>query len=310
MNKWCKRILAIIVAIPVLIVLGSCSQRSPLDGSSESQVSAPTLTQRNPQSIGNDIGDSSQIANHLAKSVFENLILRYEKVSEGGLRWYDAKPSGIMLEYEDKRVLAPVRQDEVQNSNGCAIYLNAELSVIVDGGMAVGEKVVSYVSVDSGESWTQSEVSVPTNMAYRNKSIGFWDSSNGFLFLISEDGETCVVFLTPDGGTTWNMQGSCSIPKEYGIYGGVLTRTGKGYICGWSGKEAVCFRSEDSGMTWKKVELEIPDDVEYDSIAANVPYFEENNGIMPLALRFDDGRSFEMAYLASADDGETWTYYR
>ncbi len=170
-----------------------------------------------------------------------------------------------------------------------------------------------YRTTDGGITWTSN--SVPFSSGH----LAFLDENNGWMLadLGAGAGSNAVaVFVTQNGGETWNQTfindpndatATETLPLS-GIKGGIVPiNMQTAWISGvtYSPATVYLYRTDDSGVTWSQVDVELPENVGQSEVdVAEMKFVTTKDGFF--ALRITGQRS-DTALYVTHDAGNTWS---
>lgn len=210
-------------------------------------------------------------------------------------------------------------QEELDN--GQWAYLNGDnIAVIIPA-----SPVKIMLSNDAGETWRESTVVESdgwdflgewrTDIQYWGGYIGFNGEANGYLVLtsgVAMNHQDLRIYLTDDGGTTWN-----EIGNPYDAHISVLTGAGfasdqVGFISYRHFEDAGpdIWWTKDGGKTWSKLTVEIPEKYAPDqhSFTPQSPTFNGDEGTYPIIRSATNDEAEITINMYSHDGGITWSF--
>jgi photosystem II stability/assembly factor-like uncharacterized protein len=185
-------------------------------------------------------------------------------------------------------------------------FLNPELGWYVNGAGKI------YKTTDGGRKWVEKLSKAGTFF----RTIGFVDENIGFAGNIGTDYfpgvmDTTPLYVTQDGGETWNavtaidgpvVKGLCAIDvlRTQFINAGVLDSRTVIHAAGRVGGPAFLMRSMDGGKTWRSSDLSA-----HTKMILDVKFFNESEGLIMGASDTDTANSNALI-LHTNDGGATW----
>jgi len=170
-----------------------------------------------------------------------------------------------------------------------------------------------YSTNDGGLNWTS--VTTP----FGGGSLTFLDEENGWIMADLGAGagsQAVAIYQTTDGGRSWKLKSTndptrqgadttlplgglkyalVPLDKNTAFIGGVVYAPGTVYL----------FRSDDGGLTWKKVPMVLPDGTEEAGVIfKGLQFFGKTNGFLALNLSASDQK---LILYETQDGGDHWT---
>jgi photosystem II stability/assembly factor-like uncharacterized protein len=169
-----------------------------------------------------------------------------------------------------------------------------------------------YGTSDGGMTWSKL-LDKPGTFV---RALGFIDAQNGFLGNVGTNyypgvTDTNPLYRTSDGGKNWETVKAEGIEKVAGICGihilpvrrifqGELRTSHVIHAAGRVGGPAMIMRSEDSGTSWKILDLSV-----LAGMILDVCFHSAKTGFVATATPSDDGRG-EAQILRTDDGGKNW----
>jgi photosystem II stability/assembly factor-like uncharacterized protein len=169
-----------------------------------------------------------------------------------------------------------------------------------------------YSSTDGGASWTKIWDKPGTFI----RALGFIDRNNGFLGNVGTEyypgvTDTNPLYRTRDGGVTWTAITAPGIEKVAGIcgihvlpvrriYQGELRTSHIIHAAGRVGGPAMILRSEDSGDTWRVIDLSAQA-----GMILDIRFLNAKTGFVAASAPSDTGEG-EAMILRTTDGGKSW----
>ncbi len=169
-----------------------------------------------------------------------------------------------------------------------------------------------YRTTDGGQTWSNVAAKPGTFI----RALGFIDDKRGFIGNVGTDYYPGVtdkqpLYRTNDGGVTWNAVTAPGIEKVAGIcgidilpvrriYQGELKTSQIIHAAGRVGGPAMVMRSDDSGETWKVIDLS-----PHAGMILDVKFHDTKNGFVCASSVSDTGEG-EALILRTSDGGATW----
>jgi photosystem II stability/assembly factor-like uncharacterized protein len=155
-----------------------------------------------------------------------------------------------------------------------------------------------YMTHDGGQTWLRQPLQLPPNQSSAEFSITpptFFNASDGILpvngFSVgSQPVQGSDIYITHDGGTTWNSTSLLPINASSADFLDVNH--------GWVTDGSVLYMTSDGGQHWTKIF----------SVTSNMPKFQQLNftsSWLGLAIAYTN--SGAMVLLKTEDGGQTWT---
>ncbi|MPM75539.1 hypothetical protein SDC9_122532 [bioreactor metagenome] len=228
--------------------------------------------------------------------------------------YYQIHPSGLGLSYNKKKswIDVPISNEYLISNinynenklkeNTC--YISHKKTAFVSN---YNSDVLITVTDDKGKTWNKVEL----KGAYQEGDlfIGFSSQDNGYCVITTDVAmgkQFSYVYITTDGGKTF---------KEIGNTNEVYPRiiTGVGFLdenIGFIGfryesdNNPTVYRTDDSGITWEKLNIKLPVDYNCDYATPLNLKFEKDTIMLPVKLRDND----KVINFISMDKGLTFKY--
>lgn len=134
-----------------------------------------------------------------------------------------------------------------------------------------------------------------------------WKASYNFIGMFNED---MILYKTNNGGKTWDeiansKNNTLLIGDKTGIY---FIDSNKGWITSntpWEGIIGL-YSTDDSGITWNKQNLNIPDNYKHSLINAYPPLFFSNLDGILLTFPASESTKQNFLFFVTNDGGKTW----
>ena len=246
-----------------------------------------------------------------------------EKLCAAVPEWYwynNVENTGIVLDYGDLgKVDAPVEFSAEWGSTGYGGYVSPSLTALIYGGVPEMDNnpVTVIISRDMGKTWETSTINTKdkNGATFVRKYIGFTSDSEGWAVL-PDDTDKCYVYMTHDGGKTWEEAGNPNEEYSAGVSYAKFITEETGFVC-YTYKtetEPVFYKTTDGGKTWARSAVTIPAEYRYDYAT---PYeLNYGGGICALRLLAVDHQSEDSKsemynlWFFSTDEGESWEFYK
>lgn len=215
------------------------------------------------------------------------------RTEDGGIEWKVVTPPGV-------------------NANFSVFFLDAQNGWMLSGNRQDLSESTLYYTGDGGLNW--SSTPAPFGMG----RLQFLDEQNGWAMAnINCGAGSCGVdiFETTDGGQSWDRVSSATSDNNTQLnvlpFGG--DKNGMTFLDmqhGWvGGAEPIngyvwLFATQDSGQTWRQVNLPLPSSYISSTISVDPPkFFNTKNGILPVTFFTDS--SYKVFY-TTQDGGQSW----
>lgn len=180
-----------------------------------------------------------------------------------------------------------------------------------DVGSKVKDIFLKY-SKDQGETWHDSLIAASfppprfRKTTFLNEEFGYVILSGGRTM----GQESSVVFLSHDGGETWEETANAGVTLL--IYEGGFVDEYTGFLSYGTinPEQPELFVTQDGGNTWNKAEITIPEDYKRIFVSAEMPYQEDNH----LAVLLNQGSTGDYkggrvkGKFVSENNGLTWEF--
>lgn len=200
-------------------------------------------------------------------------------IAENSLASYEIRNDTLYVTYDGERMITvpidcsnlPMVNNSTTELRAGSYQISMGITSFLYGGATIGGNRVPLTlcySADKGENWTTCEIDTIYTADYYY--VNFLDESHGVIvcgYDRNEDiQESSRIYMTSDGGETWNMTGSG--PTTNIIKGVLFIDENIGFFCYdyVDGMDSNLYVTRDAGKTFSKVTLE---EQELDSTAAN-----------------------------------------
>ena len=203
--------------------------------------------------------------------------LQVLRTGDGGKSWQDVTPSAF-TELTPSQIVKPVAEFRADQA-WVAVNLPQE------------QKNIIFSTNDGGQAWKESTIVVEQGQTAMINDIDFWDEKTGWLLISHGAGAGSLpvsVYQTVDGGANWQLvtqsDGSTGGIPSSGFKTGISFRNeSDGWVTGLDYSDALwLYGSRDSGKTWQKQELPLPDGMKAEGGSAITypPLFFERRGLL------------------------------
>lgn len=216
------------------------------------------------------------------------------RTDNGGIQWNAVTPPGV-------------------NANFSVFFLDAQNGWMLAGNQQNLSESNLYHTADGGQNWKSTPA--PFGMG----RIQFLDEQNGWAMANIDCGAgSCGldIFKTTDGGQSWKKVSSASpnndaqlntLPFAGDKNGMTFLDMQHGWVGGTEPKDGYVwlFATQDSGQTWKQVNLPLPNGYTTSTISVDPPkFFSAQNGVLPVTLFTDSSHKL---FYVTQDGGQSWT---
>ncbi|HUO05093.1 MAG TPA: choice-of-anchor X domain-containing protein [Candidatus Binataceae bacterium] len=241
--------------------------------------------------------------------------------NDGGATWSDITPHSrkyssldiadvFFLDTKRGWVLLLPQNVVCESDRPRFVRVSANMQLACAGGSQPKEFALAF-TIDGGVTWSFPRVTINGSDLESGKitpfgRIGFIDPVHGWMNLIREGRHGTCLFVTSDGGRTWQLTAT---PEEQ--FGDVLMVTP---MMGWAitwGRNDQLYVTRDGTRSWQKVSLEAPKEIEPAAEPLNeLPTFQDSkHGFV--AVTYAGGLKARSANLAlvlfgTDDGGRTW----
>ncbi|MBI5839680.1 MAG: hypothetical protein HZB19_06225 [Chloroflexi bacterium] len=220
------------------------------------------------------------------------------RTNDGGLTWYNVTPPGLA---------------QAGYSVGASFLDINHAWVLVPDPNNIPNGGTLYRTVDGGIKWSFNAVN------FSGGQMAFLDANNGWMKadLGAGAGSNAVsIFVTQDGGVTWsqrftndpNLPNSNDTLPLGGIKGGIVPiNMQTAWIGGviYSPATVYLYRTDDGGVTWSQVNLELPPNSQTSEVAVSeMKFVSAADGFIALRIT---GEEYRTAFYATHDAGSTWS---
>ncbi|MBM7598419.1 hypothetical protein JOC34_000776 [Virgibacillus halotolerans] len=183
-----------------------------------------------------------------------------------------------------------------------------------DGVNWESKKIILTYSVDQGKTWEDTVVAEPFP-AIRFRKVDFINDEFGYVIISGDrtmSQELSIVFLTHDGGKTWEETNNSGATRLISDGGFIDENTGFLSFGTINPQEPDVYVTQDTGDSWQQAAFHIPTKYEEIFVNAEIPVKEDDH----LAVLVNQGpngdyRGGEVkGKFVSNDNGETWDFSR
>jgi photosystem II stability/assembly factor-like uncharacterized protein len=295
--------------ILLLIILTACdAQTTPI-------AANPLIENRTPEATTTDTPVNTPVPVTNNAAVIESPSLQYivmldeldgwgvtdtqiVRTNDGGSTWFDVTPPEL----------------SAAGFSGATSFLDVDHAwVQVPDVNNIPNAGTLYRTTNGGMTWTSN--SVPFSSGH----IVFLDEKDGWVLADLGAGagsQAVAVFITQDGGETWkqtfindpnNPIAAETLPLS-GIKGDLVPiNLQTAWITGvtYSPATVYLYRTDDSGVTWSQVNVELPENVGQSEVeVAQMKFVTEKDGFFALRI---SGQTFDTALYVTHDAGNTWS---
>ena len=194
-----------------------------------------------------------------------------------------------------------------ENDLYCYDYKDGSTFIIV-GKTAEDEPLRLIFSDDNGKSWNVNDIDgIDYEISEMYISI-IGENRALWIFNTAEDeGKYIFYDISANGEITERKDSNIIVPDNLLDVSFVSEKTG--YAIGESKPEPALFRTEDGGINWEKISVDLPEDKNISFCLPWIPLFYENIGFMRIPAYYTDDAGNQKAttyYYISSDGGLTW----
>ncbi len=162
-------------------------------------------------------------------------------------------------------------------------------------------QITVWSTHDEGHTWSESTLPPAHTISQPMLRLTFLDSLHGWLVMNTPKDGTGVIFITQDGGATWEQ---APLPFAGDIT--FVTKQVGWLVADWFGaiSPGLLAETHDGGHTWRQVKLPVPDfqPGSYTQVDNPLMVFSTKDYLLPVGYGHD-----QRLYLYStADGGATW----
>ena len=184
-----------------------------------------------------------------------------------------------------------------KGSNKSKEFINSITHISADSAYAVGSNGIILLTTDGGENWIQISGDISTSfygVYFPSPSVGYAAGSGGDGFNILK------VYKTTDAGDNWNVVyvDSSFSPSYVYLSSIFFIDNMNGFIAG-----SKFIKTTDGGITWNKVNSEIPSDPNFGDPYFQDVYFVNNNLGFAIYRDFSTGDGV----IKTTDGGTKWS---
>lgn len=174
------------------------------------------------------------------------------------------------------------------------------------------QRITFLYSTDQGESWDQSIVKEPF-AALRFRKIDFLNDQFGYVIISgyrTMSQEASYVFLTHDGGESWEETNNTEVTRLIADGGFIDERTGFLSFGTINPDQPDLHLTEDGGNTWSKADFIIPEEYQPVFVSAEVP--EKVDDYLTVLVNQGPNGDYKggrvKGKFVSNDNGHTWEF--
>lgn len=232
-----------------------------------------------------------------------------------GVSYYLDKDGSVMLSYDGTDsvkaplVLSSDISDKKPMVEKTGFFISNEMTAIAYEETDSPGSITVIISGDRGKTWDNVSIDFDKDASWIN--IGFTTKNNGWMIISSFIGmghEQHYLYTTSNGGKSWAfVDGNIN-----DVYSRMLS--GAGFISdkiGFVGfryefdSQAVVCMTQDGGLTWNKVNIELPEEHKQCNQTPLSPAFDGEYVVLPVLFTYYNGE-VKMVYMTSSDYGLTW----
>ena len=292
-----KKFLALIIA--VLIMFTGCSKwkveiRKPEEQNAD--FSSGTEAENKPDTVLSEpLKYDLDILNYL------HLVSLYGD----GVSFYPGEGDTVYYGKTGEESKLPLTTAE--NDLYCFDYKDGSTFIIVGKGTK-NEPLRLLFSDDNGKSWDVNDIDgIDCEISEMYISI-IGENRALWIFNTAEDeGKYIFYDISANGEITERKDSNMIVPDNLLDVSFVSEKTG--YAIGESKPEPALFRTEDGGINWEKISVDLPEDKNISFCLPWIPLFYENIGFMRIPAYYTDDAGNQKAttyYYISSDGGLTW----
>jgi len=223
------------------------------------------------------------------------------RTNDGGSTWYNVSPSG-----ETVFGYAPATS---------FLNMNRAWFLIADAVDPLGSGIL-YGSDDGGITWTASKT------PFGSADMTFIDPKNAWAMVslgVGAGSMGVAIFRSEDGGASWTQVFTNDLALENGSedlpLSGIKNHltpldTKTAWVSGvvYAPETVYLFKTMDGGISWVEQDLPPAPDMQGAdlSIDAGLMFLSAQDGILP--VRYFSGESYQTAFYASKDGGQSWEF--
>ena len=173
------------------------------------------------------------------------------------------------------------------------------------------KKIAMEYSNDGGESWNQTFIPYQEYGGPNEAHISFVDEQTGYLLYCSDPAAgkmTKVLYVSKDGGKSFEKKADLSDVTRNHPYDMLFFTEQLGYmVTKYYGDEGYLYQTQDGGLTWNQVTLEIPNEKAFSYVEGVLLEKEEDSKEEATLLLQGVGEkeNVSLKYITK-DSGMTW----
>lgn len=222
-------------------------------------------------------------------------------------------------------IRVPVEQDQLfageYNGNKQELIENSYILtedrvafLYLDGFNSDEKRILLTYSLDQGKTWEESVVTEPFP-SMRFRKVDFLNDHFGYAIISGDrtmSQESSHVFLTLDGGESWNETNNSGVTRLLSNGGFLDESTGFLSFGTINPEEPDLYVTQDAGSTWSEATINIPEKYDKIFVSAETPEKEEDH----LAVLVNQGPNGDYeggkvkGKFISKDSGKTWGFLK
>lgn len=215
----------------------------------------------------------------------------------------------FIITYDDDKVEVPIStSDTNMDYTDFGVFISDTKTAI---SYAENDAITILLSNNKGNTWTTSTIDCDAEIT--NLFIGFTSKDTGWLIgcsFVGMGAENHTLYTTADGGKSWSPVNS-NIDQEHDrlLVGANFLNQEVGFLCfRYENADFMppVLTTNDSGITWSKLSLSIPEKYANYCATALTPSYDGNQCTLPVMLSAD-GKEVATINFISNDLGKTFT---